>query len=115
MTVELGTALPPCRCRHTSGTFITWRVNGLAVGDFPDIIPGSINENGTIVNTLTIPDEPQYNGTVVECVAVFFDGSLPEVSPIATIILLFLNSTDSLPVTTHFQVAPTSASPGGNK
>ena len=102
MTVELGTATPPFRCRHTSSTFITWRVNGLAVGQFPDIRPGSVNESDNIiVSTLTIPAEPQYNGTVVECVAVLFNGSLPEVTPAA--IILF-TPTDSL--STSFVMTP---------
>ena len=87
----LGTAIPPFRCRHTSSdALVTWRVNGSALGQFPDIRSSSVNEDGTIVSTLTIPGEPQYNGTVVECVAVFFDGSPIEVSPPATIILLTL-------------------------
>ena len=106
VTVELGTATPPVRCRHTSsGAFISWRVNGLAVGQFPDIRSGSVNESGNIVRTLTIPAEPQYNGTVVECVAFFVDGSPIEVTPAA--ILLFTRSpTDSLPDTTCFEITP---------
>ena len=110
VTVELGTATPPCRCRHmTSDAHISWRVNGSPSGRFPDIRPGSVNEDGTIVDTLTIPAEPQYNGTVVECVAVFFDGSPNEVSPPATILF---TTTDSLPGTTHFEINPTNTPPG---
>ena len=106
MTVVLGTATPPLRCRHTSsGTFITWRVNNLAVGQFPDIRSGSVNEDGNIVHTLTIPAEPRYNGTVVECVAVFLDGSLPEVSPAATIKFFFTLAV-SPSETTHFDITP---------
>ncbi|MCG8621400.1 MAG: hypothetical protein MJE68_05270, partial [Proteobacteria bacterium] len=68
--VVLGTSTPPSRCRHTSSdAFISWRVSGSPSGQFPDIRSGSINEDGFIVNTLNIPAEPQYNGTVVECVA----------------------------------------------
>ena len=86
MTVELGTETPPSRCRHTSSDAnIAWLVNGSPSGQFPDIRSGSINENGNRVATLTIPAEPQYNGTVVECLAVFLDGSPIEVSPAATI------------------------------
>ena len=111
MTVELGTALSPYRCRHTSFDYITWRVNGSSLLHFPDIIPRAINEDGNTVYTLTIPAEPQYNGTVVECVAYFFDGSPPGVSrsPPAT---LFFIPTDSLPDTTHFETAPTNIPPG---
>jgi hypothetical protein len=84
-------------------------VNGLAIGQFPDIRPGSVNESGTIVYTLTIPAEPQYNGTVVECVAVFLDGSPTEETPAATI---FFTPTDSLPGTTQFEIATTNTPPG---
>ena len=89
------------RCRHTSSdAHISWRVNGSPVGRFPDIRSGSIDESGIIVSTLTIPAEPQYNGTVVECVAVFFDGPIPNlnVSPPATI---FFVQTDSLHFPTY--------------
>ena len=104
VTAGLGTATPPCRCRHASSdVLITWRVNGLEIGRFPDIRPGSVNEDGNIVSTLTIPAEPQYNGTVVECVAVLFDGSPNEVSPPATILFTLAVS---LPETTHFEISP---------
>ena len=110
MTVGLGTATPTCRCRHTSSdTFITWRVNGSALGDFPNIRSGSVHEDGNIVHTLTIPAEPQYNGTVVECVAFFHDESPIEVSPAATI---FFTPTDSPPETTHFEITQTNIPPG---
>ena len=75
-------------CHKNFNHIITWRVNGSPLGQFPDIRSGSIDENGSRVDTLTIPAEPQYNGTEVECLAVFLDGSPTEVTPIATIILL---------------------------
>ena len=53
------------------------------------------------VYTPTIPAEPQYNGTVVECVVVFFDGSPSEVTPAAT--LLLFTPTD-LPPDTGFEI-----------
>ena len=63
-----------------------------------------MNESGNIVHTLTIPAEPQYNGTVVECVAFFFDGSPTEISPAAT--LLLFTPRDSLSDTTGFEITP---------
>jgi hypothetical protein len=83
-------------------------VNGSPRGQFPDIRSGSVNESGNIVYTLTIPAEPQYNGTVVECLAVFFDGSPNEASPAATI---FFIPTDSIPGITHFEITPTNTPP----
>ena len=87
----------------TLDAHITWSVNGSPAGQFSDIIPGSMNEDGNIVSTLIIPAKPQYNGTVVECVAFFFDGSPTEASPAA---IIFFTPTDSLPGygTTHFEI-----------
>ena len=97
VTVELGTPPPPLRCRHASlEALITWRVNGSFVGRFPSITSGSVNENGNIVDTLTIPAEPQYNGTVVECLAFFLDGSPIEVTPAVTILFTPTNSSTSV-------------------
>ena len=98
MIVELGMATPPCRCRHTSSVvLITWRVNGSSVGQFPDIRLGSVNESGNIVYTLTIPSEPQYNGTEVVCLAVSFDGLTPtEVTPAATILFTPTNNSPTI-------------------
>ena len=88
VSIELGTAPPPLRCRHMSlEAQIFWRVNDSPSGDFPDIRSGSINESGNIVYTLTVPGNPQYNGTMVECVAVFLNGlTQAEVTPAATIL-----------------------------
>ena len=104
VAVELGTVTPSCRCRHMIlDAHISWSVNGSPSGWFPDITSGFVNESGIIVYTLTIPAEPQYNGTEVVCVAVFFDGSPTETTP-AAIILLF-TPTDSLP-SAPFEVSP---------
>ena len=109
--VELGTETPPFRYRHMIlGASIIWRVNGLPLEQFPEIRSGSMNESGTIVDTLTIPIEPQYNGTVVVCLAVFFDGSPTEVSPAATI--LFFTLAVSQQETTHFDITSTNIPPG---
>ena len=98
MIVELGMTSPSLRCRHNvSDAFITWRVNGSSVGQFPDIRTGFVNENGNIVDTLTIPAELQYNGTVVECVAAFFNGPPSEVTPEATIIFVPANLSTIVP------------------
>ena len=112
VTVELRTATPPFRCHHTSSDAdIIWRVNGSSVRRFPDIRSGSVNEDGNTVYTLTIPAEPQYNGTAVECLAILFNGSR-ETTPAATILLLF-TPTVSLPAeTTHFEMTPTNTPPG---
>ena len=74
------------RCRHTSPqAIIGWRVNGSSLVQFPDITTGSIDENGALVYTLTIPARSEYNGTVVVCLALFTDGTPPESTPPATV------------------------------
>ena len=105
VTVELGTT-PLLRCRHVSqGANISWLVNGSSVEQFPRIRSGSVNEYGNIVYTLTIPAEPQYNGTEIVCLAVFYERDPIgfEATPTATI---FIIPTDSLPDTTHFDIIP---------
>ena len=65
------------QCKHPT---TDWRVNGTLLGHPPppDIILGT--EDGTLVETLTVIAYPQYNGTVVECEAVFRSAP-PELSP----------------------------------
>ena len=71
------------RCQHHSpDPYISWRVNGTSIRHFPDIIEGSIRENGTeVTNTLTIPARSEYNGTEVVCLAFSDDGSREETPP----------------------------------
>ena len=76
------------RCRHPTAVAIAWRVNGSTVGQIPppDIIPGTARDDDSmLVNILSIIACPECNGTEVVCVAVFFDGSYPEVSPTAVL------------------------------
>ena len=39
----------------------------------PDITPSSIREERHVVHTLTIIGRREYNGTIIECVAMFDD------------------------------------------
>ena len=71
-------------CHHPTADTIVWRVNGSSLWQNPptDITPGTTrDDDGTLVHTLTIVGRPEYNGTEVECVAVFFDGSPNEATP----------------------------------
>jgi hypothetical protein len=66
------------RCQYPAASDIRWRVNGSLVGRSPppDITPGIIrDDNGNLVDTLTIAARPEYNGTEVVCVAKFIDGT----------------------------------------
>ena len=76
------------QCRHPTADSIAWSVNESSVtqNPSPDIIPGFItDDDGNLVNTLTIIARLVYNGTVVECVALFLDGSPAETSPAAVL------------------------------
>ena len=66
------------RCRHSTADFIRWRVNGSLVGGNPPsgiIRDTTRDDSDNLVDTLTITARPEYNRTVVVCVASFDDGS----------------------------------------
>ena len=76
------------RCRHErSDALYNWLINGIPSTRYSDVSVSSVSENnGTFVDTLTIPAIPVYNGTEVVCVATLFDGS-PERTPPVTLII----------------------------
>ena len=76
------------RCWHPTADAIGWRVNNLPSRDFPDSTLGSINDKGTMVNTLTIPARSEYNETEVVCLATFINGSPAEVTPSVKLIIV---------------------------
>ena len=69
-------------CQHANATFIRWKINGSFVKNPSiDVTPDTIrNENGTLVDTLTIIARAEYNQTTVVCVAQFDDGTPNEES-----------------------------------
>ena len=75
------------RCRHQTADSVGWLVNGTLLGSISnnDITPWMLYENNHLVNNLTIMALPKYNGTEVECVAIFFNGSPPELTPTVTL------------------------------
>ena len=80
------------RCSHQTADIISWRVNGTSLSQTSVDIPGitaeiTHQENNNVLNTLTILGPPEYNGTVVECVAIFFDGSPIESTSAAILII----------------------------
>ena len=61
---------------HT-GVSITWNVNGTASGHDEIVKLGIVTSGGSQHSNLTIPGYPQYNNTVVRCLASgFVDGIL---------------------------------------
>ena len=83
-------------CQHSTADIIRWTVNGSLIGQntSPDIRTAS----GDGVNILTITARPQYNGTVVKCVAKFDNGRQDELSAVATLqgIIPFYQHADSV-------------------
>ena len=68
--------------------FINWRVNGSPAGQFFDITVGSMRENGTIVNTISIPVRSEYNETEIVCLANFLSGSSNTSSAVVLMIII---------------------------
>ena len=62
LTVAVGTETV-FQCQHLNADFITWRINGLLVSDFPDIV--LVHHNGSFSSL-----------TMVECIALFL-GTVP--------------------------------------
>ena len=75
------------RCRHQlKEANIAWQVNGSSSAhNLDDTTRGTILNNDSLVETLTIPALLEYNGTTVVCVAVFTDGSPTESTPAVTL------------------------------
>ena len=78
------------RCRHQRvDARISWQINGSFSRQYHDVVDDFIRySNGTIVDTLTIPAIPEYNGTERVCVATFFDGSVHEETPPANLTII---------------------------
>ncbi len=83
MAVEQGTAT--FQCQHPLADVVGWRVNGipLSVATLQNVSAVSVGATSMLsIGTLLV-----YNGTTVECVATFFDGSSPQfTAPVALLI-----------------------------
>ena len=80
VAVEQGTA--PFQCQHPLAIAIGWRVNGILLlknADSQNLsVTSATTHNG--VTILSIGSLLENNGTTVECIATFFDGSSPILS-----------------------------------
>jgi hypothetical protein len=76
------------RCRLESGAAANWLINGSMPRHFIHLEPllKFNNENGTVVDTLSITVTPEHNHTKIACVATI-DG-IPVVSPNATLTIV---------------------------
>ena len=80
VAVEQGTAT--FQCQHPLAVAIGWRVNGilLNVAALPNVSTASFGTPNGITTILSIGSLLENNGTIVECIAAFFDGSSPVLS-----------------------------------
>lgn len=74
-------------CQHPSADSIRWKIDGHFVTANPpqDITPGSFRSRNGIIYTLKIMARPEYNGSTIECVATFDDGTPQEQAPPVTL------------------------------
>ena len=65
------------RCRHDTADFIGWRFNGsfISQANHPPDISTEVIDRGS---KLTIMGRPEYNGTEVVGVAIFYSSSPPD-------------------------------------
>ena len=65
-------------CQRPTANAIGWRLNGttLLASTLDGVVATSTSTARGIFNILTISALPHYNQTRVECVAVYFEGSL---------------------------------------
>ena len=81
-----------CRYQYTEAEIqIGWLVNRSSSRQYRDVVEGFIlDNNGSRVDTLTIPAIPEYNGTEVICEPSLFGGSPPEVTPPAYLTIFII-------------------------
>ena len=84
LTVAVEQGVATFHCQHSFAVAVGWRVNGMSLNtaNFQNISTNSTpGPNGAATLTLSIGTLLEYNGTTIECVAAFFDGSLPMFTP----------------------------------
>ena len=85
VTVEQGVAI--FHCQHRSSNEIVWMVNGTSPNT-PNFTTETVPLGGGGSNSsLSIATFPVYNRTTVACVAVFFDGSPLNFTPLVTLLI----------------------------
>ena len=89
-------------CQHSTAHSIGWRLNRIPLLDtsLVGVEARSTALPGGVLNTLTIEALPEYNLTIIECVAVFFDDSPSEATGGATLTIQGQLST-SMPFCSH--------------
>ena len=83
MTVAVEQGIATFQCQHSLAVAIGWRVNGTLLNtvNFQNISATSVSgHNGVSTHILSIGTPLKYNGTAIECIATFIDGSPPQVT-----------------------------------
>ena len=80
------------QCQHSTADVIVWNINGSYLRDIPDAVFQTIGHGSTYY--LTVVGCPEYNQTVVECVAVFIGNILRQVTSSAIMMIQGINHTN---------------------
>ena len=90
LTVAVEQGIASFQCQHSLADVIGWRVNGKPLNV---VNLGNISSSTVTVYTvdgatmLSIGTHLEYNGTIIDCVAIFFNGSPPQFSvPVALLV-----------------------------
>ena len=96
MAVEQGTAT--FQYQHPLAVAIDWRVNGISlnVATLQNISTATPND----VIILSVATLLVYNGIIIECVATFIDGLLPQFT--APVVLLIQGTTIIMSISTNY-------------
>ena len=74
-------------CQHTTCDEVGWRVNGTSLNRIssPHIVQrgDQFDENRVRLYSLSFDTLLEFNNYTVECVAIFYDGSPPQKTPLA--------------------------------
>ena len=93
VAVEQGTAT--FQCHHPLADVISWRVNGisLSIAALPNVSTASVVTPNGVAVILSVGTLLDYNGTTVECIATFIDGSPPQLT---TPVVLLIQGTTTI-------------------
>ena len=68
------------QCQHSSADAIGWKINGTLLNELNHMNISAISlplPNGDIIYNLMLTALPEYNKTIVECVATFLSQEIP--------------------------------------
>ena len=83
LTVAVEQRTATFQCQHPQAVAIGWKVNGipLNVATLQNVSDASVGILSGVARILSIRTLLVYNGTIVECIATFVNGSPPQFTP----------------------------------